>query len=241
MAAAFPDLTTHLLPLYFIHTGDHDLPLPAIKLATRSLLSLALVCGRQWNTICTPKLYRCLAIDDTTSTGVLLRILEDSQTTADRILPLGSLTRHLIIALPATVYVRGSVNEAVRTVATIWCLRNLGRLARCLPHLQILSISIFREDLGPLPYHGKDFAAAVIETSGHSLLKLHLNHGASVLFSRRELRELLESTPNLVAIIGSGVEDSIGCPVALPYLPKLKYLVVNDVMGHCDRIDHKDD
>jgi F-box-like len=74
-AAAFPNLTTHLLLPYFIHTGDHDLPLPAIKFATRSLLSLALVC-RQWNTICTPKLYRCLAIDDPTSIGVLLRILD---------------------------------------------------------------------------------------------------------------------------------------------------------------------
>ena len=95
--------------------------------------------------------------------------------------------------------------------------------------------------MGPPPYYGEDFAAAVIETFAHSLLKLHLNHGASVLFSRQERRELLESTPNLVAIIGSRVKDSIGCPVALPYLPKLKSLVVNDVMGHCDRIEHKDD
>ena len=239
--AGYPNLTPYLSPPYALY-DDHDLPLPAIDLSARSLFSLALVC-KQWNAICTPRLYRCLAISDSTATDSLLRTLECPQTTSatisGKILPLGSLTRHLIIALSDSP--DGDENERFGT-RILRRFGNLGRLARCLPHLQILSVSIITQDMWglPPPHYGKDFAAAVTQTSAHSLLKLHLHREPFVLFSRRELRKLLESTPNLVAITGAGVGDCIGCPVALPYLPKLKYLAINDVMGYCDRNEHED-
>ncbi|KAF8480892.1 hypothetical protein DFH94DRAFT_433985 [Russula ochroleuca] len=241
--ADYPDLTSYLSPPY--HLFDHDLPLPAIHLSARELFSCALVC-KQWNTICTPRLYRILAISDSTAIDTLILTLEHSRTTATisgKILPLGSLTRHLIIALSDSPL--DSKNERFGERFGTRILRrfgNLGRLARCLPHLQNLSISISTQDMWglPPPHYGKDFAAAVTQTSAHSLLKLHLQREPFVLFSRRELRTLLESTPNLVAITGASVGDTIGCPVALPYLPKLKYLAVNDVMGYCDRNGHED-
>jgi hypothetical protein len=227
-----------LSPPYSLYSDSHhDLPLSSIELSARSLCSLALVC-QQWNIICTPRLYRCLAIADSTAIDALLHTLEHSQTTATT-LPLGSLTRHLIIALSDS-HVNDNDTEWFETIIQRR-FGNLGRLARCLPHLQILSISIFVLDTWglPLPYYGKDFAATVTQTSAHSLLKLHLHHEPFVLFSRQELRKLLESTPNLVAITGAGVADSIGCPVALPYLPKLKYLAVNSER-HCHHIGHED-
>ncbi len=245
LAGAFPDLSIHLSPPYSLSTTDvtdHDLPLSAIKLSTSSLFSLALVC-KQWNTICTPMLYRCLAIVDDTAVDTLLRALEQSQITATTSgsMPLGSLTRHLIIALSDSS-VNGNETERLHTRIERR-FGNLGQLARCLTHLEILSISIFTQDmLGlPLPYYGKNFAATIIQTCAPSLLKLHLHHEALVLFSRRELRKLLESSPNLIAITGAGVGDCTGCPVALPYLPKLKHLAVNSTTGHCDQIGHEDD
>jgi hypothetical protein len=83
-------------------------------------------------------------------------------------------------------------------------------------------------------------------TSLPPLPEPQLNHYASCSCTRiplsflaaRELRTLLESTPNLVALIGVGY---IGCPVALPYLPKLKYLAVSSEAVHCDGTAHKDD
>lgn len=242
LAGAFPDLSVHLSPPYSLYPTDHDLPLSAIKLSASSLFSLALVC-KLWNTICTPRLYRCLAIVDDSAIDALLRTLEQSQitSTVSGSMPLGSLTRHLIIALSDS-----SVNDNEFERFEIRIERrfgNLGRLARCLPHLEILSISIFTQDMWglPFPYYGKDFAATVTQTCAPSLLKLHLHHAAPVLFSRRELRKLLESSPNLLAITGAGVGDCIGCPVTLPYLPKLKYLAVNGDMEHCDHIGHEDD
>jgi hypothetical protein len=241
LAGAFPDLSVHLSPPYFLYSADHALPLSAIKLSASSFFSFALVC-KQWDTICTPRLYRCLAIADDTDIDALLRTLEESQITAtvSDSMPLGSLTRHLIIALSDSV----NDDESERLERRI--LRrfgNLGRLARCLPHLEILSISIFTQDtLGlRLPYYGKDFAASVTQTCACSLLKLHLHHEALVLFSRPELRKLLESSPNLIAITGAGVGDCLGCPVTLPYLPKLKYLAVNSTTRRCDNIGHEDD
>lgn len=240
LASAFPDLSVHLSPPYSLYP-DHDLPLSAIKLSASSLFSLVLVC-KQWNTICIPRLYRCLTIVDNTTIDALLRTLEQSQITAtvSGSMPFGSLTRHLIIALSDSSV---NDNESERFERRIERrFGNLGRLARCLPHLEILSISIFRQDLWglPLPYYGKDFAATVTQTCAPSLLKLHLHHEALVLFSRQELRKLIESSPNLIAITGAGVGDCIDCPVTLPYLPKLKYLAVNGEMGRCDHNGHKD-
>ena len=51
---------------------------------------------------------------------------------------------------------------------------------------------------------------------------------------------LLESSPNLIAITGPGVADCMDCPVTLPYLPKLKYLVVNNMMRCISQIGHED-
>jgi hypothetical protein len=241
LACAFPDVTNTLSPQHSLHP-DITLPLPDIKLATRSLFSLALVC-KQWNTICTPKLYRCLAIVDTTPVDALLHTLEHSQSRTavlGRISPLGSLTRHLIIALsdyPA------HENETERyETRVVRRFGNLGRLARCLPHLQILSISVFIGDMWglPVPYYGKDFAAMVIQTSSQSLRKLCLHHYPTVLFTRQELRKLVESAPNLIGITGPAVGGHIGCPAALPYLPKLKYLAVNSEMEQCNCAGHKD-
>jgi hypothetical protein len=242
LAGAFPDLSAHLSPPYHLYSTDHDLPLSAIKLSASCLFPLALVC-RQWNTICTPRLYRCLAIVDGTPINALLRTLEQSQITAtvSGSMPLGSLTRHLIIALSDSSV---NDNESERFERRIQRrFGNLGQLARCLTHLKILSISIFTQDMWglPLPYYGKDFAATVTQTCAPSLLKLHLHHEALVLFSRPELHKLLESSPNLIAITGAGVGDCIGCPVTLPYLPKLKYLAVNSKMGRCDHTGHEDD
>ena len=243
LAGAFPDLSAHLSHPYSLHSADHVLPLSAIKLSAGSFFSLALVC-KQWNVICTPRLYRCLAIVDDTATVIdaLLRTLEQAQITArvSGSMPLGSLTRHLIVALSDCVNDDEDKHFERRILRRFGYL---GRLARCLPHLEILSISIFTGDTWgrPLPYYGKDFAASVIQTCAPSLIKLHLHHEALVLFSRPELRKLLESSPNLIAIIGAGVGDCIGCPVTLPYLPKLKYLSVNSTMRRCDYIGHEDD
>ena len=240
-ACAFPDVTNALSPQYSSYP-DHALPLPDIKLSTRSLFSFALVC-KHWNTICTPRLYRCLAIVDTTAIDALLRTLEQSQTTKavlGRFAPLGSLTRHLIIALsdyPA------HENETERFEIRVGRrFGNLGRLARCLPSLQILSISIFIRDMWglPMPHYGKNFAAIIMQTSAHSLRKLYLHHYPTVVFSRPELRKLLEAAPNLIAITGAAVGSHIGCPAALPYLPKLKYLAVNSETGQCTSVGHKD-
>jgi hypothetical protein len=243
MACAFLDITNTLSP-QCSSNPEHALPLPDIKSSTRSLFSFTLVC-KLWNAICTPRLYRCLAIVDTTAMDALLRTLELSQSTTaapGRISrpPLGSLTRHLIIALsdyPAY--------EADRERFEIRIERrfgNLGRLARCLPSLHILSISIFIGDMYglPMPYYGRNFAYIITQTSAHSLRKLHLHHYPMVLFSRPELRRLLEAAPNLVAITGAAVGSHIGCPAALPYLPRLKYLTVNSETGQCNLVTHKD-
>jgi len=243
LAGAFPDLSVYLSPPYSLYSTDHDLPLTAIKLSANSLFSLALVC-KQWNTICTPRLYRCLPIVDDTAVDALLRTLEQSQITAavsGSDMPFGSLTRHLIVALSDDSSVNDNESEGFER-RIVRRFGNLGRLARCLTHLEILSISIFLQDMWglPLPYYGKDFAATVTQTCAPSLLKLHLHHEALVLFSRRELRNLLESSPNLTTITGPGVGDCIGCPVTLPYIPKLKYLAVNS-KGLCDHIGHEDD
>lgn len=223
LACAFPDLSF----------TDHVLPAYAIGLSTRSLSSLALVC-KQWNTICTRRLYRCLAIVDDTAIDALLRTLERPQITATVSggMPRGSITRHLIIALSDS-----SLNDSERFESRIVRrFGNLGRLARCLPHLEILSISIYIEDRWGrhTPYYGKDFAASVTQTCAPSLLKLYLHHQSLVLFSRQELRKLLESSPNLTTIAGSDVGNCIDCPVTLPYLPKLSYLAVNSKVGLCD-------
>ena len=240
LAGAFPDVTNTLSPQYPIHP-EHVLPLPDIKLSTRSLYSLSLVC-RQWNTICTPRLYRCLAIIDSTRVSALLRTLECSQTTPavlGRTSPLGSLTRHLIIALSDYPAPENETDRFEHRVVRRF--GHLGRLARCLPRLQILSISIFvREMWGlPPPYYGKDFAATITQICATSLRKLYLHHYPFVLFSRPELRKLLEAAPNLVAITGAAVGSQIGCPAALPYLPKLRYLAVNNEMDRCNCAGHK--
>jgi hypothetical protein len=242
LAGAFPDLSLHPSPPYSLSATDHDLPLSAIKLSASSLFSLALVC-KLWNTICTPRLYRCLAIVDDSAIDALLRTLEQSQITGtvSGSMPLGSLTRHLIIALSESSV---NDNESERFERRIERrFGNLGPLARCLPHLKILSISIFTQDMWGrfLPHYGKNFAATVTQTCAPSLLKLHLYHDALVLFSRPELRKLLESSPNLTAITGAGVGDCTGCPVTLPYLPKLKCLAVNSNIERCDHIRHEDD
>lgn len=243
LAGAFPDLSVHLSPPYFVYSDDHVLPLSAIKLSASSFSSLALVC-KQWDTICTPKLFRCLAIVDEMNIDALLRTLEGSQIRASAVsssMPLGSLTRHLIIALSSDSVNDDESESLERRIQRRF--GNLGRLARCLPHLEILSISIFIRDMWglPLPYYGKDFAASVTQTCAPSLLKLHLHHQALVLFSHQELRKLLESSPNLIAITGAEIGDCLGCPVTLPYLPKLKYLAVNSTMRRCDKIGHEDD
>ena len=101
LAGAFPDLSVHMSPPYSIHSHDDELPLSAIKLSASTLFSFTLVC-KLWNTICTPRLYRCLAIVDDTPIDALLRTLEQSQITATASsgsIHLGSLTRNLIIAL----------------------------------------------------------------------------------------------------------------------------------------------
>lgn len=230
---AFPDVMDTNAPPY----SDDFLPLDDIKRSIQSLSLLALVC-KQWNNICTPNLYQCLVIDDSTVTNTLLNTLQSSRPTLGRLQPLGFLTRHLIIALSdRPAYSREAEPLEIRILQRFG---DLGKLACLLPRLQILSISIaIPAILGlPLPYYGRDFAASVTRTSAQSLRKLFLYRNPVVLFSRPELRTLLESTPNLVALIGAGY---VGCPVALPYLPKLKYLAVNSEAVHCDGTDHKGD
>ncbi|KAI0296665.1 hypothetical protein BC826DRAFT_1103767 [Russula brevipes] len=94
---------------------------------------------------------------------------------------------------------RPSQNDIERLVHRV--VRRFGtleRLARYLPHIQILSISIFTQELFglPLPYYGKNFATVITETCAQSLRELHLHRNPLVLFSRQELRKLLQSTPN---------------------------------------------
>jgi hypothetical protein len=237
---AFPDVMDTNAPNYALYPNGF-LPLNDIKRSIRSLQLLALVC-QQWNTICTPALYQCLVVDDSTVLNALLNTLQSSRTTADtlgRLQPLGFLTRHLIIALsdrPAH-----SLEGESLEIRILRRFGDLGNLASCLPRLQILSISItIPAVLGlPMPYYGRNFAASVTRTSARSLRKLFLHQNPVVLFSSQELRTLLESTPNLVTLIGVGY---IGCPLALPYLPKLKYLAVSGEAVHCDATKHhKDD
>ncbi len=238
-SVAFPDVMDTSAPHYAIYSNDF-LPLNDIKSSIRSLSLLALVC-KQWNTICTPILYQCLVVDDSTVMNALLNTLQSSRTTADtlgRLQPSGLLTRHLIIALSDRP-TRSREAEPLE-IRILQRFGELGKLACYLPHLQILSISIMIPAvLGlPMPYYGKDFAASVTRTSARSLRKLFLYQNPVVLFSRQELRTLLESTPNLVALIGI---DYIGCPATFPCLPKLKYLAVSGEAVHCDGTGHKDD
>ncbi|KAH9964516.1 hypothetical protein BC827DRAFT_1265789 [Russula dissimulans] len=242
LASAIPDTTNtwSLYPRCAVYP-DHTLPLSDIKLSTRSLFSLALVC-RQWNTICIPKLYKCLAIVDSTNVDALVYALENSQTMpaiSGRIAPLGDLTRHLIIAL-SDYPTHQSDTERLET-RVLRRFGNLGRLALSLTRLQILSISIHTQEMWglPPPYYGKDFAAVVTQNIAPSLRQLHLLLNPFILFSRPELRKFLESAPNLVAITGASVRSNIGCPAALPHLPNLKYLDVNSGVGMCDT-DHED-
>lgn len=236
---AFPDVMDTRATRYAIYPNDF-LPLDDIKRSIRSLSLLALVC-KQWNNICTPVLYQCLVVDDSTVVNVLLNTLQSSRTTADtlgRLQPPGFLTRHLIIALSdRPAHSREAEPLEIRVLQRFG---DLGKLACCLPHLQILSISItIPAVLGlPMPHYGRDFAASVTRTSTRSLRKLFLHQNPVVLFSRQELYTLLEATPNLVALIGVGY---FGCPVVLPYLPKLKYLAVSSEAVHCDGSEHKDD
>lgn len=242
LAVAFPDVANNQFAHFSAYPETHAPPLRDIKLSTQTLFSLTLVC-RRWNTICTPRLYRCLTIVDTTATDALLHTLEHSQTTtavSGRFPPLGSLTRHLIIAL-SDLPGPGREDERLHTRV----LRRFGKLdqlARHLPHLQILSISISTQEMWnlPVPYYGKDFAAILAQTCAQSLRELHLYHQPSVLFSHKELRQLLESAPNLVIIAGAGASGCIGCPAALPNLPDLKYLSINNERGHCDSTGHED-
>lgn len=233
---AFPDVMDTSATLY----SDGFLPLNDIKRSIQSLSLLVLVC-KQWNAICTPNLYQCLVVDDSTVTDALLSTLQISRTTPNtlgRLQPLGFLTRHLIIALSdRPAHSREAEPLEIRIFQRFG---DLGKLAGLLPHLQILSISIrIPAILGlPMPHYGRDFAASITRTSAQSLRRLFLYQNPVVLFSRRELRTLLESTPNLVTLIGVGC---IGCPVALPYLPKLKYLTVNSEAVHCDGAEHKGD
>ncbi|KAI0252668.1 hypothetical protein BJV78DRAFT_328600 [Lactifluus subvellereus] len=243
LLVAFPDIASANSVQYSMNF----LPLEDIKHSTWSLYSLALVC-KQWNTICSPFLYRYLLVDDSTSmtTDTLLRTLEHPSATPDalgRFQPLGSLTRHLVIALSDQRAAHENQDERL-DVRIMRRFGNLGRLARCLPQLHTLSISIMIQTSQmwglPMPYYGMDFAAAIIQTSAQSLQKLYLHRNPGVLFTRQELRKLLESAPNLVAIVGASCADHLRCPAAFPYLPKLKYLTINNEVGQCDSTIHKD-
>ncbi|KAH9177011.1 hypothetical protein EDB89DRAFT_1609129 [Lactarius sanguifluus] len=236
---AFPDVMDTSAPRYAIFPNGF-LPLDDIKRSIQSLSLLALVC-KQWNTICTPILYQCLVVDDSTVMDVLLNTLQRSHTTTHtpgRLLPSGLLTHHLIIAL-SDRHTHSREAEPLE-IRILQRFGDLGKLACCLPHLQILSISIaIPAVLGlPMPHYGRDFAASLTRTSARSLRKLFLYQNPVVLFSRPELHTLLESTANLVALIGA---DYIGCPAALPSLPKLKYLAVSGEAVHCGGTGHKDD
>jgi len=243
LASAVPDITnTWSLYLPSTFYPDHALPLSDIKLSTRSLFSLALVC-KQWNTICTPKLYKSLAIVDSTNVDALVHALENSHRTpaiSGQITPLGDLTRHLIIAL-SDYATHENDTERLET-RVLRRFGNLGRLARSLTNIQTLSVSIHTQELWglPQPYYGKDFAAVVTQDVAPSLRHLHLLRNPFVLFSRPELRKLLESAPNLIAITGADVDNSIGCPAAFPHLPNLKYLDVNSWGATCGSIGHED-
>ncbi|KAI9445501.1 hypothetical protein H4582DRAFT_1915866 [Lactarius indigo] len=236
---AFPDVMDTSAPHYAVYSNGF-LPLNDIKQSIRSLSLLALVC-KQWNTICTPILYQCLVVDDSTVINILLNTLQSPHMTADtsgRLLPSGLLTRHLIIAL-SDRHTHSHEAEPLE-IRILQRFGDLGKLACCLPHLQILSISIaIPPVLGlPMPHYGRDFATSITRTSARSLRKLFLYQNPVVLFSHQELRTLLESTPNLVTLIGA---DYIGCPAALPSLPKLKYLAVCGGAVHCGGTEHKDD
>ncbi|KAH9060812.1 hypothetical protein EDB87DRAFT_1725308 [Lactarius vividus] len=220
---AFPDVMDTSAPRYAIYPNGF-LPLDDIKRSIRSLSLLALVC-RQWNTIYTPILYRCLVVDDSTVMNVLLNTLQRSHTTTHAS-ALSDRHTHSHEVEPLEIRILKRFGD-------------LGKLACCLPHLQILSISIaIPAVLGlPMPYYGRDFAASITRTSARSLRKLFLYQNPVVLFSRPELHALLESTPNLVALIGA---DYIGCPAALPFLPKLKYLAVSGEASTSPPTDHFD-
>ncbi|KAH9046461.1 hypothetical protein EDB84DRAFT_1575863 [Lactarius hengduanensis] len=221
---AFPDVMDTSAPHYAINPNGF-LPLDDIKRSIQSLSLLALVC-KQWNTICTPILYQCLVVDDYTVMNVLLNTLQRSHTTTHTS-ALSDRHTHSREAEPLEIRILQRFGD-------------LGKLACCLPHLQILSISIaIPAVLGlPMPHYGRDFAASIARTSARSLRKLFLYQNPVVLFSRSELHTLLESTPNLVALVGA---DYIGCPAALPSLPKLKYLAVSGEAAHCGGTGHKDD
>jgi len=245
-AVAFPDVASTSIsspryPLYY-----DLLPSYEIKLSTSRINALALVC-RQWNAICTPRLYQCLAILDTTPTDALIRTLDHSQTTDSGSLPpLGSFTRHLIIALSDDSADKNEP-ECYDSYETIMEQRfgSLDRLARYLPHLQTLSIAIGRGDNGALRRYldqrrWRSFADVITQTCAQSLRNLHLHSYPRVLFDDEDLRKLFESAPNLVTITNAAGGDQYGCPASLPYLPKLKYLALNSKIGTCDGTDHKD-
>ena len=230
-----------LSPRYPLYPND-VLPSYEIKLSTSHLYALALVC-KQWNAICTPRLYRCLTIHDTTATDALIRTLKHSRTANSSSLPpLGSFTRHLIIAL-SDYLVRGDKPERydIRVEQRFGSLREL---ACYLPHLQTLSIAIGRDNSRLRSYlesyRWRSFAAVITQTCAQSLRHLHLHSHPWVLFNDRDLRKLLESAPNLVTITGGAVGGYVGCPASLPYLPKLKYLALNGKDGSCNGTDHKD-
>ena len=233
---AFPNVMDTGAPRYALYPNGF-LPLSDIKRSIRSLSLLALVC-QQWNTICTPILYQCLVVDDSIVMNALLNTLESSRTAIDRRQPHRFLTRHLIIKLSD----RPAHSLEAEPLETRIPRRfgDLGKLAACLPHLQILSISIaITAPFGlPLPHYGRNFAASVTQTSARSLRRLFLHRNPDVLFSSPELHTLLESTPNLVALIGGRY---IGCPVALPYLPNLRYLAISSEAAGCDSAKHKGD
>jgi len=239
----FPDVasTSTLSPRYPLHYDV--LPSYKIKLSTSHLYALTLVC-KQWNAICIPRLYRCLAIHDTTATDVLMRTLEHSQTANSGSLPpLGSFTRHLIIALSDDFADEDKPKRYKIRVDRHFQI--LDQLARCLPHLQTLSIAIGRGDNSVLrshlePHRGRSFAAVFTKTCAQSLRNLHLHSFPRVLFNDQDLRKLFESAPNLVTITSAHAGDHFGCPASLPYLPKLKYLALNSKIGSCDGTDHKD-
>ncbi|KAI0271592.1 hypothetical protein BC834DRAFT_451765 [Gloeopeniophorella convolvens] len=245
LAVAFPDvMDTYVpdsFPLQYAAYPKNFLPLNDIKRSQRSLYTLVLVC-RLWNAICTPMLYQCLVIDGAVPAAAVLKTLEHSQKTAgsfDASEPLGTLTRHMIVAL--SDYPPHATDAEPMEMSIVRRFGNLGRLARCFPRLQILSISIEIQNTWglPMPYYGRDFAASVTKICAPSLRKLYFYQSPEVLFSREELLALLASAPNLVAIVGGGGIGHIGCPLSLPHLPKLKYLTVNREAELCDGTRHR--
>jgi hypothetical protein len=188
----------------------------SIKTATLTARSLVRVC-KLWNALASPYLYRTILISRGRTLYLLHRTLFDSRAKAEaspNVRPLGCLTRSLEVAMKDHC---GKNDEDFDVLADI---------ISCMPHLTAVTFSIRAQQFRRWPMSRK-VLSALATTCGPSLEVLRWSIPTLFPF-RRDLRALLNETPNLCVLCCYFSLTCIG-PVYhtdIPVLPRLASLAL---------------